>query len=103
MGLVVSQERTLGEGARGGGAPSLTPKLPGPGLGTRWAFQRRRCGSVAGAVPGCEQRLAEEAWVGLPTSQEAPQRGLGPACVGGPGKTLWARVEEGPRRCLAGA
>lgn len=74
MGLVVSQERTLGEGARQGvwGAPSLTPRLPGPGLGTCWAFQRRRCGSVAGTVPGCEQWLAEEAWVGLPTSQEAP-------------------------------
>lgn len=41
MGLVVSpRDPGRGSSVGGGGGPSLTPQLPGPGPGARWAFQR---------------------------------------------------------------
>lgn len=96
----------LGEGAHwGAGGPSLTPKLQGPSLGT--APRPGPFGGDAAAVQlvlfQAEWWSAEEAWGGLSTSQEAPQRGLVPAFVGGLGQTLWARAGGGPGRWLAGA
>lgn len=41
--------------------------------------------------------------MGLPTSQEAPQRGLVRARVGGPGRTLPARAEGGLGALLGGS